>query len=167
MPQGGYVLGVCLGAQLLADVLGARVYANAEKEIGWFPIEMTEAATANRLFSSLPQWLEVFHWHGDTLDMPAGAVHLARSAGCAHQAFVYDERVVGLQFHPEATPGSVQSLISHCADDIAEGRYIQPPQDMLADARRFDVSTYAMHRFLDRMAAASSERATRTDRSAS
>lgn len=148
-------------------MLGARVYANAEKEIGWFPFEMIGAAAANRLFSSLPQWLEVFHWHGDTLDLPAGSVHLARSAGCAYQAFVYDERVVGLQFHLEATPGSAQSLISHCAVEIAEGRYIQSPQDILADACRFDAITHAMHRFLDRIAAVSSERATRADRSAS
>lgn len=151
---GRHVLGVCLGAQLVADVLGARVYANTDKEIGWFPVETTAAAQASGLFGAFPARLEVFHWHGDTFDIPAGAVHVARSAGCAHQAFVYDERVVGLQFHLETTPASAQQLIAQCADEIVAGRYIQTPQEMLADARRFDAINHVMQGLLDRLAAA-------------
>lgn len=150
---GRRVLGVCLGAQLIADVLGAKVYANTDKEIGWFPVETTEAASGNSLFAALPRRIEAFHWHGDTFDIPAGAVHVARSTGCTNQAFVYDERVVGLQFHLEMTLASAQQLIAHCADDIVEGRYIQTPQAMLADARRFDNINCAMHQLLDRLAA--------------
>lgn len=150
---GRRVLGVCLGAQLIADVLGAKVYANTDKEIGWFPIETTPAASGNSLFAAFPRQIEAFHWHGDTFDIPAGAVHTARSTGCANQAFVYDERVVGLQFHLETTPASAQQIIAHCADEIVEGRYIQTPQAMLADARRFDSINCAMHELLDRLAA--------------
>ncbi|MDP3616379.1 MAG: type 1 glutamine amidotransferase [Rhodoferax sp.] len=150
---GRRVLGVCLGAQLIADVLGAKVYANTDKEIGWFPVEATQAVSGNGLFAALPRRIEAFHWHGDTFDIPAGAVHAARSTGCANQAFVYDERVVGLQFHLEMTLANAQQLIAHCADDIVEGRYIQTPQAMLADARRFDNINCAMHQLLDRLAA--------------
>jgi GMP synthase (glutamine-hydrolysing) len=151
---GHRVLGICLGAQLIADVLGARVYANSDKEIGWFPVETTEAASEAGLFAAFPRQVEVFHWHGDTFDIPAGAVHVARSAACANQAFVYDERVVGLQFHLETTAASVRQVIAHSAVEIVGGRYIQTPLGMLADARRFDTTYRVMQELLDRLAAA-------------
>lgn len=151
---GRRVLGICLGAQLIADVLGAKVYANHDKEIGWFPIETTEAASSSKLFSAFPRQLDVFHWHGDTFDIPTGAIHAARSAGCAHQAFVYDERVVGLQFHLETTPANAQQLIAHGEDELIAGRYIQSPQAMLANAARFDTINHAMQGLLDRLTSA-------------
>src|SRR5262249_47695751 len=95
------VLGLCLGSQLIADVLGAKIYPNDEKEIGWFPVEVTEAALKHRLFSHWPNFFTPFHWHGDTFDLPEGAIHLARSQACRNQAFLYQDRVVGLQFHLE------------------------------------------------------------------
>ena len=101
------ILGVCLGAQLLDDVLGAKDYQNAEKEIGWLPISLRSGSGTDLFFPGAPRELTVFHWHGDTFDLPAGADWLASSAGCAHQAFAFGERVVGLQFHLEATPFSV------------------------------------------------------------
>ena len=154
------VLGICLGAQLVADVLGAKVYANTDKEIGWFPVKMTEHAHRSNLFTALPDRLDVFHWHGDTFDIPEGAMHVAHSEGCVHQAFVYDERVVGLQFHLETTSVSAQQIITHCADEIVEGRYIQTPQVMLGDPHRFDVINQSMWGLLDRLAADGSERNT-------
>jgi GMP synthase-like glutamine amidotransferase len=150
---GRRVLGICLGAQLVADVLGARVYANADKEIGWFPVEKTEATSGDGLFEAFPRQIDVFHWHGDTYDIPTGAVHAARSAGCANQAFVYDGRVVGLQFHLETTLDSAQQLIVHGANELVQGRYIQTPQEMLVDASRFDAINRVMHDLLDRLAA--------------
>lgn len=155
---GRRVLGICLGAQLVADVLGARVVANAEKEIGWFQVEKTESAAASRLFAAFPTQLDVFHWHGDTFDIPAGAVRVARSAGCANQAFVYDERVVGLQFHLEATPDSARQIIAHGADDLIDGRDIQTPQAMLVNGRRFYTTNRVMHDLLDRLVADSPDR---------
>lgn len=151
---GRRVLGVCLGAQLVADVLGAKVYANADKEIGWFPVEATQAASESGLFAAFPRQIDVFHWHGDTFDIPAGAMHVAHSAGCANQAFVYDERVVGLQFHLETTPASAQKIIAHCADEIVDGRFIQSPQVMLANPNRFKAINCAMRELLDRLTAA-------------
>ncbi|MFN7943027.1 MAG: type 1 glutamine amidotransferase [Thermoanaerobaculia bacterium] len=157
------VLGVCLGAQLVASVLGARVYANPEKEIGWFPIEPTGADAANGWFGPVPRGLEAFHWHGDTFDIPAGALHVARSAACAHQAFVHGERVVGLQFHLEVTRAAVRQLIAHGSGDLVAGRYVQKPQEMLAGVERFESANRVLDGWLDRLAVEASNRAARED----
>ena len=126
------IVGVCLGAQLLADVLGARVYRNPHKEIGWLPIELTEEGAADPIFAPLAPGLTVYHWHGDTFPLPPGARHLARSAGCEHQAFLYQERVLGLQFHLETTRESLAALVANCADEIVPGPYVQNAATMLA-----------------------------------
>ena len=126
------VLGVCLGAQLIAEALGARVYPNPEKEIGWMPVELTESGRASPLTGFLPASLDVFHWHGDTFDLPPGAVRLVRSGPCANQAFVHGGRVLGLQFHLESTPASVADILAHCAQDIVPAPYVQTAERMLA-----------------------------------
>lgn len=95
------VLGICLGAQLIAKTLGADVYPNAQKEIGWYDLQPTHAAPNDALLGGLGEKEKVFQWHGDTFDIPATAVHLAESALCAHQAFRYGADVYALQFHLE------------------------------------------------------------------
>ncbi len=130
---GKKVLGVCLGAQLIADVLGAKIYKNGVKEIGWFPVELRPEAKESSLFSGCPEGFTPFHWHGDAFDLPPGAVHIAKSEGGVNQAFEYDRRVVGLQFHLESTQESVGRLIEHCGDEIVEGEFIQTGQEMLAE----------------------------------
>jgi GMP synthase (glutamine-hydrolysing) len=149
--SGRVVLGVCLGAQLIADVLGGPVGRNAHKEIGWFPVRKTEAAARSRVCETLPAELEAFHWHGDTFALPPGAVHVARSEACENQAFIYDERVVGLQFHLETTPASVRLLAKHCADELVTGPLIQSVEAMLADEQRFERINETMWRLLDRL----------------
>jgi GMP synthase-like glutamine amidotransferase len=129
---GKTVIGVCLGAQLIADALGARVVRNAHKEIGWFPVELTAEGRASSLFGFLPERFGAFHWHGDTFEPPDGAVTLARSAGCANQAFLHRDRVLGLQFHLESTPESVSEIVRNCADEIIAGPYVQTGDRMLA-----------------------------------
>ena len=145
------VLGICLGAQIIAAVLGSQVYANAHKEIGWFPVEKLPAAASDPIFTNFPDCLQVFHWHGDTLDLPNGARHVARSAGCEHQAFVYDERIIGLQFHLETTLPGVQQLIAHCAEEIVPGPYMQKPEAMITNSQRFDAINSIMHELLNKM----------------
>lgn len=153
---GKTVLGVCLGAQLVACVLGARVYRNAHKEIGWFPIQLTHNASDSSLFSGLPPTQDVFHWHGDTFDLPAGAVHIARSEACEHQAFLLGECVVGLQFHLETTQQTAQDLIHNCHKELVPAEFIQTAEEMLADEQRFVGINAAMERLLDGLASGTS-----------
>ena len=116
-------LGICLGAQLMANALGARVYPGPQKEIGWFPVE--GVAHAEEVAFEFPATLKVFHWHGETFDLPQGAIRLAQSAVCANQAFQYGKRVLALQFHLETTPESLESLVTHCGDELVGSDFIQ------------------------------------------
>ena len=129
MEQGVAVIGICLGAQLIASALGQRVYANAQKEIGWFPIQGGEAGAGTFAF---PDGCTVFHWHGETFELPPGAQHLASSAACSHQAFQLGRKVVGLQFHLETTAASLDSIIVHSRDELQPGPFIQNEAAMRA-----------------------------------
>jgi GMP synthase-like glutamine amidotransferase len=117
---GRLVLGVCLGAQLVADVLGGPVSKGEHSEIGWYPLELTEAGRAIPVFARFPDRFTALHWHGDAFAIPPGAVHVASSEACANQAFAYDGgRVIGLQFHLEETPESLALLIANAGEDLA------------------------------------------------
>ena len=151
LSAGKTVLGVCLGAQLLADVLGARVYQNSEKEIGWLPISLRPGQMTDRLFPGAPPELTVFHWHGDTFDLPVGASCLASSAGCQHQAFAFGDRVVGLQFHIESTASSVAALVEHCGTELTEGRFIQPSAEIAANNSHFLANEKLLNALLGEM----------------
>jgi len=128
--QNKYLVGVCLGAQLIADVLGGKVTRNPHKEIGWFEVTRTPAAADSPLSNVLPPRFWAFHWHGDTFVIPAGAVHLAESQACRNQAFLYGNRVLGLQFHLEYSQQSIEAMLSHCADELTDGRFIQSPDSI-------------------------------------
>jgi GMP synthase-like glutamine amidotransferase len=134
---GKIVLGICLGAQLIASSFRAKVYQNRNREIGWFPIEQVEQRENTNLKYIFPSHLEVFHWHGETFDLPTHAVHLVRSEGCDNQAFSIGDRVLGLQFHLEATPNTVKSLIEQCQNDLAPDYYVQSAAEMLSVPSRF------------------------------
>lgn len=133
---GKAVLGICLGAQLIASALGARVYPGPQKEIGWFDIEKT--SNHDGLFQ-FPKAISVFHWHGETFDLPPGAERLARSVVCANQAFQIGAKVMGLQFHLEMTPENVETLIANCSDELVDGPFIQSEAAM----RRAPAAAYA------------------------
>lgn len=130
------VLGICLGAQLIASAHGARVYPGPQKEIGWFPIEATPTPVGAFAF---PANAMVFHWHGETFDLPEGAIRLARSAACENQAFQLGSRVIGLQFHLETTAAAADAILAHCRDELVDGTYIQSEAAM----RGVAPSTYA------------------------
>jgi GMP synthase (glutamine-hydrolysing) len=143
------MLGICLGAQLMALVLGARVYANDQPEIGWFPVFKSAAAGQTRLDDILPEQLDVLHWHGDTFELPRGAIQLASSKACEQQGFVLNNRAVGLQFHLETTADSLSQLIDHCRDEIGKGPYMQSPGEMMAYPQRFDIINKQMTALLE------------------
>jgi GMP synthase-like glutamine amidotransferase len=116
---------------MIASALGARVLANAHKEIGWFPVQAVSTDTDTLRF---PPQTTVFHWHGETFDLPPGATHLAKSTGCKNQAFQIGRNVIGLQFHLETTPETADQLIRHCRDELVAGEYIQTEQALRAVA---------------------------------
>lgn len=128
---GKRVVGVCLGAQLIASAMGAKVYRNPEQEIGWFPIYASTSSVGGTAFR-FPPSVEVFHWHGETFDLPAGAVHLARSAACENQAFQLGQSVIGLQFHLETTPETAREIVSNCGAELRPSRHVQSEADILA-----------------------------------
>ena len=136
LAYGKFVLGVCLGSQLLAEVLGARVYRNRHKEIGWFPVEQKMNGDYSDLFHNLPRKFVAFHWHGETYDLPPGTNHLASSEGCPIQAFVHPF-ALGLQFHLEMTPEGAADLVRECGNDIGTGPFEQTPQLILASAEPY------------------------------
>ncbi|THF54676.1 type 1 glutamine amidotransferase [Pseudothauera rhizosphaerae] len=132
MEAGTPVLGICLGAQLMAAALGAAVRPNGEKEIGWFPVEGLAGGGGDGALFSFPPSTEVFHWHGETFDLPPGAVRLASSRACANQAFQYGERAIGLQFHLETTPETAREIVAHCRDELVPARFVQAESDLLS-----------------------------------
>ena len=133
LAQGVPLLGICLGSQLLAKALGARVYRNPQKEIGWYTIDLTPPGVADPLFASLPSPIPVFQWHGDAFDLPVGATPLASSPLCTHQAFRYGDRVYGLLFHLELTPDVIHRWIAAFHDELVGMQGIIDPARIVAE----------------------------------
>jgi GMP synthase-like glutamine amidotransferase len=141
------VLGVCLGAQLIASALRSRVYPNPVKEIGWFPIQGVHEGEGAFRF---PSECTVFHWHGETFDLPRGAVWLARSLGCENQAFQWKRHVIGLQFHLEMTADGARSILENCRNELVRGSYIQSTREILeTPATRYRTINQLMSDVLD------------------
>ena len=126
--QGKPVLGICLGAQLIADVLGSKVWKNDPKEIGFYECSASVSLASNAW--NFPTEFMSFHWHGDTFGIPDGAVHLASSEACENQAFVYNDNVLALQFHLETTEESLMALYENCSGEIGEGPFFQTLEEM-------------------------------------
>jgi GMP synthase-like glutamine amidotransferase len=117
------VLGICLGAQLIASAMGARVYPNRVKEIGWLSVFGVPSDSPSVF--RFPPVADVFHWHGETFDLPPGAVRLARSEHCENQAFQLGRRTLGLQFHLETTRDSACALVEHCRSELVPSATVQ------------------------------------------
>jgi GMP synthase-like glutamine amidotransferase len=152
------VLGVCLGAQLLADALGARVSVQGYREIGWFPLRWDDRARAVPPFAHVPEESIVLHWHGDTFALPSGTVPLAASEACPRQGFATpDGRAVGLQFHLEMRVEDVRALVRHSRDELASGgRFVQAEAEILAGHSRHGAALGPLlDAFLDRWSSAS------------
>ena len=142
------VLGICLGAQLIADSMGGEVFPNPEKEIGWFPVKAVE--NESTLVFQFPEETEVFHWHGETFSLPKGAFQIAESKGCRNQAFQIGSNVIGLQFHLETTPASAQAIVEKCRDELVEAQYIQSEAEILsAPQERYASINSLMARILE------------------
>ncbi len=116
------ILGVCLGSQLLAAALGARVAPGPRKEIGWFPVSLTDEAASDPLWRGVPRELVGYHWHGDRFDLPRGAVALASSALTPVQAFRHGEHAYGILFHMEVNARIVADMVATFAGELAAER---------------------------------------------
>jgi GMP synthase (glutamine-hydrolysing) len=133
------VLGICLGAQLIATALGARVGKNPVKEIGWYDVTPTEAGQSDPLFSCFDGTEKIFQWHGDTFEIPHGATGLASSPECPNQAFRFGERTYGLQFHLEVDEALIQRWLKtpvHIREMEREGDHISTAK-ILADTKQY------------------------------
>ena len=136
---GKYVLGICLGAQLIAASLGARVAPHVHKEIGWFPVTMTDVGAVHPLLLGFNSTMSVFHWHGDRFEIPLGAYHLMSSEACDNQAFAYGERVLALQFHLEMDPTAVRAIMAACAEELRRegtGLWVQSAGEIVERSKK-------------------------------
>lgn len=123
-----YILGICLGAQLLAEALEVSVHKNNEKEIGWFKVKKQNHDKVNELFEND---FIAFHWHGETFDIPQGAIAIASSEACKNQGFIYNEKVYAFQFHLESTEKSVELMLENCANDLTDDKYVQTIEEII------------------------------------
>ena len=146
------VLGICLGAQLIASALGQRVFASHQAEIGWFPVRPPEPPGGGPFAAAFSEPVEVFHWHGQTFDLPPGADHLAQSDACRNQAFCVGDRVLALQFHLETTPEGAKALVEHCGDELVAAPFVQTAAEILGEATRHERINASMEAVLEVLA---------------
>ncbi|MFD2940131.1 type 1 glutamine amidotransferase [Flavobacterium notoginsengisoli] len=141
------VIGICLGAQLISHVLGGTVSNNREKEIGWFPIQVTDVKLP--VLQNVPKVLNVFHWHGETFTIPENAVRLFQSEGCENQGFLLNNQVLGFQFHFEVTDKTMRNMVLEGKDELIENKYIQSSQTILSQTQFIEQNNKIMAHFLD------------------
>ncbi len=129
---GKKVLGICLGAQFVAEALAAKVYPHSLKETGWWPVQKVNE---HELSQHLPDEFTAFHWHGDTFDLPEGAIQLFRTTGCEQQGFVYNNHAAGLQFHLEVIEDLLHSMIEYERAELIRAQYVQSEDEILEKAK--------------------------------
>jgi len=149
---GKVIIGLCLGGQLIADVIGGKVTQNPYKEIGWLPIQLSEEVRSTPLFSFFPEQPIVFQWHGDTFSvLPEEATCIAQSDACKHQAFIYKKRVFGFQYHLENTPSIIEGLVENCREEMVPDVYVQTPEELLAHPEYIEQNNKWMELFLTKL----------------
>ena len=146
--NGKRILGVCLGAQLMAAAMGAKVSKNPHKEIGWFSVN--KAGNENTAFEKdFPKTFDAFHWHGDTFDIPQGAENLVSSEATSNQGFCVGRSALALQFHLELRAGDANRIAEACHDDLTPGTYVQQPEEFITKKDLFAKANKLMGRLLE------------------
>jgi GMP synthase-like glutamine amidotransferase len=134
--SGRYVVGICLGAQLLGHAFGGQIRKNNEIEIGWHPIQLSPEGESHPFMRELPTEFLAFHWHQDVVSVPQGATLLASSAACPNQAFAIGNRALGIQFHPEITERKAKSL-AVIDPPLNDGSYVQSEETIFSEVKNF------------------------------
>lgn len=150
--KGKTVLGICLGSQLIAEVLGAKVYPNRQKEIGWYNIYKTTNAQQLEFLNKFEPNFTVFHWHGDTYDLPVESVQLFKSDVCENQAFLFQKKVLGLQFHLEVTHQTLTEMVENGKGELTETATIQSANKILEQNNWISENNRKMAEILDYLA---------------
>jgi len=143
------MLGICLGAQLIAHSLGADVSRNDQTEIGWFPVSLHKAISDHPLAQVFAPTFDAFHWHSDTFAIPGKAIPVASSEACSNQGFIYRDRIIGLQFHLETNFSAAQLIINNCRSELVPGPFIQTEEKMQSRPERFEHAQRRMFKVLD------------------
>jgi len=149
--QNKTVIGICLGSQLIAEVLGSKVYRNQEKEIGWFDVMPTEQGLSSPFGNEIQAVTKVFHWHGDTFDLPKDAIQLCYSEACKNQAFLYKDNVLGIQFHFEVTRQSINGMLEMGKHELIIEKYIPTEKEILTFNRYIELNNKIMFSILKRL----------------
>lgn len=130
--SGKFVLGFCLGAQIIGEAMGANAERSPHKEVGIYPIKLTKEGKEDPILKELPHEFPVVHWHNDMPGIANGAQVLATSEGCPRQIVRYGERTYGFQCHPEPKLENIREMIQFCSDDLVPGPFVQTSQELLA-----------------------------------
>lgn len=144
------ILGICLGAQLIAAAAGGRVFPHMVKEIGWFPVTFQDSF-AKWLGKSIPAEQIFFHWHGDTYTLPEGFFNHATTEACGQQLYTSGNNIVGIQFHPEMKTEGVKALVENDGDELQNKPFIQTKQTILSTQQYFEKAEELMNAILERL----------------
>lgn len=147
------VIGICLGAQLIAAALGVDIHPGTHKEIGWHVLQFLPSLGEFKICKDLPHSRKVFHWHGDTFPIPQGAVRIASSSAFPNQGFIFNRTCIALQFHLEVTSESVKGMVENCRNELVAGPYIQTEQEILDEKCCYEPNHQVMFQFLDYLSA--------------
>ena len=145
------VIGICLGAQLIAEVLGALVYKNAFKEIGWHKVKLIDYGKKSPYFEDVEDEFTVFQWHGDAFELPTAARRIATSEACPNQAFQYSDKVFAFQFHLESNEDSINKLIENCGHELVRAEYVQTKEMIVEKFNEIQGLNSKLYNFLDKL----------------
>jgi len=150
---GKTVIGFCLGSQMIVNVLGKKVYSNKVKEIGWYPVSLTDTGKQSAFFT--PQWDRqvFFHWHGETFDLPDEAEHLAFTETCSNQAFIIGNRIFGFQFHPETNYQTLQQMVESGNAELVKDKFVMEAAEILAAKNYIETTRPLCFELLDKIEA--------------
>ena len=143
------IIGICLGAQLISNVLGGNITDNKQKEIGWFPVSILDSNVA--ILNGYPKSFSVFHWHGETFSIPENAIRLMESEACANQAFLYNDQVLGLQFHLEVTDAAMKQMAFHEQSELVKDTYVQTYDEIVGNTTFIKENNQLMFSLLDNL----------------